>query len=110
MITGEYKCSKCTFDNICGECEVNNNKILTWIANTISPTISMQFSKFDTVKEVWDFLSTRYNQTNFARKYKLEMDIRTLKQQKSQSISDFPSQMSILWGQLALMEPKWTCT
>lgn len=68
----------------------------------------MQFKNFDNAKEVWDFLSTLYNQTNFACKYKLEMDIRIMKQQKGQSVSNFHSQMSFIWDQLALTEPKLT--
>lgn len=88
--------------------EIENQKIMTWIANTVDHSISMQFSKLETAKAFWDFLSNRYNQTNFALKYKLEMDIRNLKQQPGQSVSDFHLQMSVIWDQLALMEPKWT--
>jgi len=88
--------------------EIENQKIMTWIANTVDHSISMQFSKLETAKAIWDFLSNRYNQTNFALKYKLEMDIRNLKQQPGQSVSYFHLQMSVIWDQLALMEPKWT--
>ncbi|ERN12950.1 hypothetical protein AMTR_s00050p00226130 [Amborella trichopoda] len=31
-----------------------------------------------------------------------------LRQQKGQSVSDFNSEMTIIWDQLALMEPQWT--
>lgn len=88
--------------------EIDNNKIMTWISNTVSTSINLQFSKFDTAKEIWDFFANRYNQTNFALKYKLELDIRNLKQQPGQSVADFHSQMSQIWDQLALMEPNWT--
>ncbi|XP_077252465.1 uncharacterized protein LOC143891842 [Tasmannia lanceolata] len=88
--------------------EINNNKILTWIANTVTPSISMQFGRFDTAKDVWDFMSRRYLQSNFARKYKLEQDLRSLRHQKGQFVSEFHSQMTIIWDELALMEPKWT--
>lgn len=88
--------------------EIENNKIMTWIANTVDHSISLQFNKFETAKAIWDYLSNRYNQTNFALKYKLEMDIRNIKQLPGQPISDFYNQMSIIWDQLALMEPKWT--
>ena len=81
--------------------EIENQKIMTWIANTVDHSISMQFSKLETAKAFWDFLSNRYNQTNFALKYKLEMDIRNLKQQPGQSVSYFHLQMSVIWDQLA---------
>ncbi|XP_077252405.1 uncharacterized protein LOC143891755 [Tasmannia lanceolata] len=87
---------------------MNNNKILTWITNTVSPSISMQFGRFDTAKDVWDFLSRRYVQSDCARKYKLEQDLRLLQHQKGQSLSDFHSQMTVIWDELVLMEPKWT--
>jgi gag-polypeptide of LTR copia-type/Zinc knuckle len=99
---------KADWKNKVDQWEVENSKIMTWIANTVDHSISMQFSRFETAKAIWDFLSNRYNQTNFYLKYKLEMDIRNLKQQLNQSFSDFHLQMSVIWDQLALMEPKWT--
>ncbi|XP_026459664.1 uncharacterized protein LOC113360346 [Papaver somniferum] len=71
-------------------------------------SISMQLVNFEVDKEAWDFLSKMYTQINFAQRYKLEQDIRSLKQQSDQTISDFHSEMSIVWNQLELMEPKWT--
>ncbi|XP_026405366.1 uncharacterized protein LOC113300357 [Papaver somniferum] len=68
----------------------------------------MQLTGFEEAKEAWDFLAKRYTQVDFAQRYKLEQDIRALEQQPEQTISDFHSEMSIVWNQLALMEPKWT--
>ena len=56
----------------------------------------------------WDFHIKRYNQINFALKYKLELDIHNLKQQPEQSMTDFHSQMSLIWDQFVLMAPNWT--
>ncbi|XP_026437116.1 uncharacterized protein LOC113335210 [Papaver somniferum] len=88
--------------------EINNHRILTWIGNTVTTSISMQLIRFETSKEAWDFLSKRYTQINFAQRYKLEQDIRSRKQHHDQSISDFHSEMSVIWNQLALMGPNWT--
>eukprot|EP00257_Ricinus_communis_P021104 XP_015580507.1 uncharacterized protein LOC107262007 [Ricinus communis] len=55
-------------------------------------------------KEVWDHLARLYTQSNFAKQYQLESDIRAL-QQKSISIQEFYDAMTDLWDQLALTEP-----
>ncbi|GMY24222.1 Zinc finger, CCHC-type [Fagus crenata] len=114
-VTGEKTCPKkledqkvADFESKVEEWEMNNSKIVTWIANTVTTSISMQLGKFETAKEVWDFLARRYVQTDFARRSKLELDLASLKQKTGQSISDFHSEMLVLWDQLALMEPKWT--
>ncbi|XP_077228383.1 uncharacterized protein LOC143861332 [Tasmannia lanceolata] len=85
---------------------ITNFVIHLLLANTVVPSISMQFGRFETAK-VWDFLSRRYVQSDFAQKYKLEQDLRLLKHLKGQSISEFHSQMNLIWDELALMEPKW---
>ena len=56
----------------------------------------------------WDFHIKRYNQINFALKYKLELDIHNLKSQPEQSMTDFHFQMSLIWDQFVLMAPNWT--
>ncbi|KAG9459240.1 hypothetical protein H6P81_003748 [Aristolochia fimbriata] len=67
----------------------------------------LPIGKFDSAKDVWLFLEKQYMGTNFAQKYKLEMDLRSLRQMPNQSISDFYAQMSLLWDQLAAMDPKF---
>ncbi|KAG9439920.1 hypothetical protein H6P81_020085 [Aristolochia fimbriata] len=76
------------------EWEINNSRDITLLASVVSPSISLQVEK-------------RFVGTNFAQKYKLEMDIRSLRQGPSQSNSNFYVQMSLLWDQLAVMDPKF---
>jgi hypothetical protein len=83
--------------------DVSNSKILTWINNSVSQSIGMQLAKFDTALEVWNHLKRLYAQSNFAKRYKLESDIRDLKQ-NDMTIHEFYSAMTNLWDQLALME------
>ncbi|PWA52684.1 hypothetical protein CTI12_AA256050 [Artemisia annua] len=61
--------------------EVDNSKIITWINNSVTPSI------------YWASIG----------KYQLETDIRALHQNDT-SIQDFYSSMSALWDQLALSE------
>ncbi|XP_045795561.1 uncharacterized protein LOC123890064 [Trifolium pratense] len=84
--------------------EASNSKIITWINNSVSQSIGMQLAKYDTAKEVWDHLERLYKQSNFAKRYQLESDIRALKQ-NNMSIQEFYSTMTNLRDQLALMEP-----
>ncbi|KAK2377815.1 hypothetical protein QL285_078448 [Trifolium repens] len=81
----------------------NNSKVITWINNSVSQSIGMQLAKFDTAQEIWEHLKHLYVQSNFAKRYQLESDIRALKQD-NMTIHEFYLAMSNLWDQLALME------
>ncbi|XP_062084857.1 uncharacterized protein LOC133790997 [Humulus lupulus] len=83
--------------------EVDNSKIITWINNSVEHSIGTQLAKYETAKEVWDHLARLYTQSNFAKQYQLESDIRAL-EQKDMSIQEFYSVMTDLWDQLALTE------
>ena len=83
------------FDLLVDLWETNNSKIITWINNSVTQSIGMQLAKYDTAKEVWDHLERLYTQSNFAKQYQLEYDIRAL-QQNDQSFQDFYVDMSDL--------------
>ncbi|KAJ9544353.1 hypothetical protein OSB04_024060 [Centaurea solstitialis] len=73
--------------------ETDNSKVITWINNSV----------YDTAKEVWDHLEILYTQSNFAKQYQLETDIRALRQNEL-SVQEFYATMSDLWDQLAHTE------
>jgi len=83
--------------------EANNAKIITWINNSVEHSISTQLAKYETTKEVWDHLQRLFTQSNFAKQYQLENEIRAL-HQKNMSIHEFYSAMTDLWDQLAFTE------
>ncbi|XP_062103204.1 uncharacterized protein LOC133814230 [Humulus lupulus] len=83
--------------------DANNSKIITWINNSVQQSIGIQLTKYETAKEVWEHLERLYTQSNFAKQYQLEIDIRAL-QQNSMNVQEFYSAMSNLWDQLALTE------
>lgn len=83
--------------------EANNSKIITWINNSVVPSIGIQLAKFEYAKEVWDHLTKLFSQSNFAKRYQLECDIHALEQNKM-SVHEFYSAMTDLWDQLTLME------
>ena len=47
--------------------EVDNSKIITWVNNSVTPSIGLQLAKYETAKEVWDHLAKLYTQSNFAK-------------------------------------------
>jgi len=65
--------------------EANNAKIITWINNYVEHSISTQLAKYETANEVWDHLQRLFTQSNFAKQYQLENDMRAL-HQKNMSI------------------------
>ncbi|KAJ9548119.1 hypothetical protein OSB04_020662 [Centaurea solstitialis] len=73
------------------------------INNSVVQSIGTQLAKYDTAKEVWDHLERLYTQSNFAKQYQLETDIRALRQNEL-SVQEFYAAMSDLWDQLALTE------
>ncbi|XP_062075565.1 uncharacterized protein LOC133779645 [Humulus lupulus] len=83
--------------------DANNSKIITWINNSVQQSIGIQLAKYETAKEVWEHLERLYTQSNFAKQYQLEIDIRAL-QQNSMNVQEFYFGMSNLWDQLALTE------
>ncbi|XP_062080957.1 uncharacterized protein LOC133785757 [Humulus lupulus] len=83
--------------------DANNSKIITWINNSVQQSMGIQLAKYETAKEVWEHLERLYTQSNFAKQYQLEIDIRAL-QQNNMNVQEFYSAMSNLWDQLALTE------
>ena len=84
-------------------------KINPWIANSVIPSIGNQLAKFDYPKEAWDYLARLYTQTNAARCYQIEWEIKNV-EQGNDSIRDFYVKMTSLWDQLALMEAQFKST
>ena len=83
--------------------EENNAKIITWINNSVGHSIGTQLAKYETANEIWDHLQRLFTQSNFAKQYQLENDIRAL-HLKNMSIQECYSAMTDLWDQLALTE------
>ena len=53
---------------------------LSRINNSVVQSIGTQLAKYDTTTEVWDHLERLYTQSNSAKQYPLETDIRALRQ------------------------------
>ena len=76
------------------------------IANISIPSISMQFENFDITKGVKDFLAKWQCSSDFAHQYQLINDLLHTRQELGQFNVEFHAQISFIWDQLALLEPK----
>jgi len=83
--------------------EANKSKIITYINNSVKHSIGTQLAKYETSNEVCDHLQRLFEQSNFAKQYQLENDIRAL-HQKKMNIQEFYSAMTNIWDQLALIK------
>lgn len=92
------------YEAVCDPWDSDNAQILTWFHNSVEDRIGMMFSKYSTAKEVWAYLLSVYQQSNFAKRYELETALQGARQ-RDKSIQDFYVEMTGLWDQLALMEP-----
>uniref|UniRef100_A0A2N9HM41 Reverse transcriptase Ty1/copia-type domain-containing protein n=1 Tax=Fagus sylvatica TaxID=28930 RepID=A0A2N9HM41_FAGSY len=82
-----------------------NHQIITWLRNTSTPSVSMEFGGYDTTKDVWDMLASRYAGSDDAREYHLMVTLYQLRQDPGERITAFHSRMRFLWDQLAASEP-----
>ena len=48
-----------------------NHQIITWLSSTSTPSVSMEFGGYDTAKDVWDMLASRYAGSDGAREHHL---------------------------------------
>jgi hypothetical protein len=67
----------------------------------------MTFGNLDNAKYVWDMLAQRYNTNNLAQRFQTVTKLHRMRQEPGQSITNFYSQMTHLWNQLALCEREW---
>ena len=102
LATGE---TDAKFHERLADWDCHNHQIITWLRNATSPTISLQYGRFDTAKEIWDFLKTRYTTDDLAHQYQLFSTLYRMRQEPGQSISAFLSQMYPIWDQLTYSEP-----
>jgi hypothetical protein len=82
-----------------------NHQIITWLHNTSTPFVSMEFGGYDTAKDVWDMLASRYARSDGAQEHHLMITLYQLHQDPSERITAFHSHIRFLWDQLAASEP-----
>lgn len=59
------------FAKLMANWEINSLKIMTWIYNSIDQSIGVHSAKIAKAKDIWDYLSSLYVQSNFSKRYQL---------------------------------------
>jgi hypothetical protein len=73
-----------------------NMLVLSWILNSVSPSISQSIIFMDNAIDVWNDLKERFSQGDLVRVSELMQEIYAL-QQDSKSVTTFYSELKILW-------------
>ena len=92
------------------EWDVKNHQAITFFRNSSVSKINLQFGNYDTAKEIWDLLASRYTTSDLSHQYQIMSSLSKQKQEPGQPVADFLSQIQSLWDQLTLSEPKWLHT
>ena len=57
-----------------------NHQILTWFRNTCAKVIKIDFRRFDTAQEVWNFLKNRYSVSDDVNQFQLYRRLHRMQQ------------------------------
>jgi len=82
--------------------EACNNMVISWIMNNVSDSIARSILYVKSAAEIWSQLSKRFAVANGSRKYQLNKQTYSLKQD-GQSISDYYTKMKGVWEELESM-------
>jgi len=86
-----------------------NMLVLSWILNSVSPSISQSIIFMDNAIDVWNDLKERFSQGDLVRVSELMQEIYAL-QQDSKSVTTFYSELKILWEELEIYIPIPSCS
>ena len=89
------------------EWEMKNYKILSWFFSSVETKINANILKFKKAFQVWEYLERMYTSRDLSHKYYLQKKALTL-QQGEMSVREYFAELSTIWDELALQEPKWS--
>lgn len=79
-----------------------NNMVIAWLHANLSTSIKKSVLFFTTAADVWKHLETRFALSNGSRKYKLNKDLFSVKQNSS-SVYDYFTTLNVIWEELDSM-------
>ncbi|KAK2414501.1 hypothetical protein QL285_037087 [Trifolium repens] len=86
-----------------------NNLVLSWLMNSVTPTISQSLVYTDTAAQAWTDLKARFSRADRVRVSSLQRDIYALRQESS-STTEFFTKLKGMWEELMLYRPIPNCT
>ena len=86
-----------------------NNMVGTWIINSVSPKLQASIIYRETTLEIWNVLRDTFCHKNGAKTFNLQKQISELHQGEV-LITDYFTQLKVLWDQLQSFCPFPLCT
>ena len=86
-----------------------NMLIISWIINSVSESIAQSIVYMENALDVWNDLKERFSQGDLVRISELYQEIYSLKQE-NKSVTEFYSELKILWEELEIYMPLPQCT
>ena len=81
----------------------------TWIINSVSPKLQASIIYRDTALEIWTDLKDTFSQRNGTKVFNIQKQIAEI-HQGEQSLTDYFTQLKVLWNQLQNLSPFPQCT
>ncbi|KAK2361432.1 putative mitochondrial protein [Trifolium repens] len=86
-----------------------NQLVSSWILNSVSPSIAQSVVFLENAADIWIELRERFSQGDLIRISELQHEIYA-SSQGNRSVTDFYSELKLLWEELELYLPIPTCT
>ncbi|MCH87569.1 hypothetical protein A2U01_0008442, partial [Trifolium medium] len=86
-----------------------NQLVSSWILNSVSSSIAQSVVFMENTIDIWNDLRERFSQGDLIRISELQQEIYAMKQ-GTRSVTDFYSDLKILWEELELYMPIPSCT
>ena len=86
-----------------------NTLVLSWILNSVSPSIAKSVLWFDTAFEVWSDLKDRFAQGDALKISELQEEIYSFRQ-NNLTVTDYFTQLKVMWDELMNLRPILSCS
>ncbi|XP_031279176.1 uncharacterized protein LOC116137632 [Pistacia vera] len=86
-----------------------NDLIVSWIQNSISPSLKSSVAFVNDAKELWQDLYDRFSQQNGYCIFQLKRDLANLLQERD-SVSIYFGKLKSVWDELSIYDPFPSCT
>lgn len=87
-----------------------NSTLISWFIQVLDAQIARSVLYFETAKEIWENLEERFGQTSGTQLFSLQQQISELQQSPNHNVSEFYTQIKMLWDELDAAYPLPTCT
>lgn len=110
FITGQIPKPSSVVDPAYDLWERCNDMVISWLLNSISPSIKASLMFVDNARELWDELHSRLSQHNATRIFQLRKELASLKQ-GADTVMIYYGKLKSIWDELLVYDeqPKCTC-